>query len=163
MMIQRRLQRLGFHNVGIGIVIEGVDAARHTVLIDPLDELQTECFRLSIPEGDHLPELPGRVHMQQRERRLARREGLHRQMQHHRTVFADRIEHHGLLGFGGHFPYDMDAFGFEPLQMGQSCLCLQTTGAGVRHSCLPWIGAPQASALSMRAAKKRRPVGKVEI
>ena len=47
-------------------------------------------------------------------------EGLPRQMQHHRGILADRIEHHRVAALGGDFADDVDAFGFEPLEMGQT-------------------------------------------
>jgi hypothetical protein len=55
--------------------------------------------------------------VQQRERRLARVEGLHGQVQHHRGVLADRVQHHGVLRLGGDLPDDVDALGLERPQM----------------------------------------------
>jgi hypothetical protein len=42
-------------------------------------------------------------------------EGLHGQVQHHRAVFADRIQHHRVLRFRGDLPDDVDALGFQAL------------------------------------------------
>ena len=58
--------------------------------------------------------------MHQRERRLGRIEGLHRQMQHDGAVFADGIEHHRVLTLGDHLTHDVDTFGLELFEMGQS-------------------------------------------
>ena len=42
-----------------------------------------------------------------------------RQVQHHRAVLADRIEHHRPLALGDHLAHDVDALGLEALEMGQ--------------------------------------------
>src|ERR1700720_1917791 len=42
---------------------------------------------------------------------------LHRQMQQHRGVLADRIEHHRLAELGRHLAHDINAFGLETLQV----------------------------------------------
>ncbi len=76
-------------------------------------------FDHAVAEGVHVAELPARVDVHQREGRLGRVEGLHRQVQHHGAVLADRIQHDGLVGFGHHLAHDVDALGFEALQMGQ--------------------------------------------
>ena len=65
---------------------------------------------------DHLAELPGGVDMQQREWRPAGMKGLARQMQHHRRILADGIEHHRLVAFGRDLADDVDRFGLP-------CLC----------------------------------------
>ena len=70
-----------------------------------------------VAERDHLAELPGRVDVQERERRLRRIERLHRQVQHHRAVLADRIEHHRPLALGDDLAHDVDALGLEALKM----------------------------------------------
>ena len=46
--------------------------------------------------------------------------GLPRQVQHHRGILADRIEHHRIAALGGDFADDVDALGFEPLEVGQT-------------------------------------------
>jgi hypothetical protein len=53
--------------------------------------------------------------MQELERRRRRRKGFQREMQHHRTVFANRIEHDRSLAFGNGFPKDLDTLGLEAL------------------------------------------------
>ena len=57
--------------------------------------------------------------MQKRKRRFRRIERLERQVQHHRAVLADRVEHHGPLALGDDFSHDVDALGFEALKMGE--------------------------------------------
>jgi hypothetical protein len=47
------------------------------------EQLQPSSRAIAVAELDHLAELPGGVDVQQRERRLARIERLHRQVQHH--------------------------------------------------------------------------------
>ena len=78
------------------------------------------CSRqIAIAELDHLPELPGRVDVQQREGQPAGVERLLRQPQHDGGVLADRVEHHRPLELGGHLADDVDALGLEHFQMGQ--------------------------------------------
>ena len=51
-----------------------------------------------------------------------RRRGVERllgQMQHHRGILADRIQHHRIVGLRHDFTQDVDALGFKPLKMGQ--------------------------------------------
>ena len=50
---------------------------------------------------------------------LRRIECLHRQMQHHRRILADGIEHHGMVALRHDLAHDLDAFGLQPLQMRQ--------------------------------------------
>ncbi len=57
--------------------------------------------------------------MQQRERQRPREERLPRQVQHHRAILADRIEHHRPRGFGDRLAQDEDALRLEPVEMGQ--------------------------------------------
>jgi hypothetical protein len=60
--------------------------------------------------------LPPRIDVEDRQRRLARGEGLHRQPPHHRTVLADRIHHHRILGLGRALPHDVNAFRLQVLE-----------------------------------------------
>ena len=59
---------------------------------------------------------------------LAGIERLHREVQHHRAVLADRIQHHRLVALRNDLAHDVDALGLQPLKMGQACrlrdLCL---------------------------------------
>jgi hypothetical protein len=67
----------------------------------------------------HLAELPGGIDVQEREWRLRRVKRLQRQMEHHRTILADRVEHDRLLGLRDRIAHDVDALGLEALQMGK--------------------------------------------
>ena len=49
--------------------------------------------------------------------RLRRVERLQRQVQHHRAVLADRVEHHRLLALGDRLAQDLDALGLEALKV----------------------------------------------
>ncbi|MCY1307910.1 hypothetical protein D9M70_578760 [compost metagenome] len=55
--------------------------------------------------------------MQQREGHATGIKGLARQVQQHRGILADRIEHDRALELGGHFAEDVDRFVLECLQM----------------------------------------------
>ena len=79
----------------------------------------TRRSRGRVAERDHVAELPGGIDVQQRERRLAGREGLQGQVQHHAAVLADRIEHHRPFELGGDLADDVDALGLEGLELGQ--------------------------------------------
>ncbi len=50
----------------------------------------------------------------------AGKKALRRQVQHHRAVLADRIEHHRTLGLGDDLAQDVDALRLELLEMGQA-------------------------------------------
>ncbi len=119
--IKSLLQRLGLHDIGmdLGAVAERPDAARHAVGIDMDDEIKAKPAGGLVAEPDHFLEFPRRIHMQKRERRLAGSEGLHRQMQHHGGVLADGIQHHRIAKFGRDLANDVDAFRFQPVEMGE--------------------------------------------
>ena len=76
----------------------------------------------AVAEGDHLAELPAGVDVQQRDRRARRMERLQQQVQQHRTVLADGIQHHRVAELGRDLAQDVDAFGFEPIEVGQSVI-----------------------------------------
>ena len=81
-------------------------------------QLQAELLRgVVVAKLDHLAKLPGGVDVQQRKRRFAGMERLHRQVQQHRRVLADRIQHDRLAEFGRDLAHDRDAFSLELLQM----------------------------------------------
>jgi hypothetical protein len=40
-------------------------------------------------------------------------------MQHHRAVLADRVKHDRLFALGHHLAHDVDALGFQALQVGE--------------------------------------------
>lgn len=62
-------------------------------------------------------ELPRRVDVQERERRLLRVKGLEGKMHHDRAVLADGIEHDWFLGFGRNLSNDVDGLGLECIEM----------------------------------------------
>ena len=98
---------------------EGADALLYAFFIDVHDQVKPELLRYMVPERDHVPELPGGINMQQRERWLARVEGFQGKMQHHGRILADGVKHDRVVELGGHFPNDVDAFGFQLFEMGE--------------------------------------------
>jgi hypothetical protein len=113
-------------------VADRPDAAFEPVLIDVDEEIELELPRHAVAEGDHVAELPGGVDMKQRERQPARMKGLARQMQHHRRVLADGIEHDRLGAFGRDLADDVDRFGLELVEMGEGGGWHGGLGRGVR-------------------------------
>ena len=120
-LVQRLLQALGFHYIGMhgGTVADRVDALRHAIGILMHVQLHAGFGGTLVAEGDHFAELPAGVHMQQRNRRTRRIKCLQQQVQQHRAVLAHGIQQHRVLKLGGHFAQDVQAFGFKPIQMGQ--------------------------------------------
>src|SRR5665648_1060292 len=92
-------------------------AAGEPVMVGMDDEIEAELLHRPVAEGDHVVELPGGVHMEQRERRLGRPERFPRQMQQDGGVLTDGIEQHGVTELRRRLAEDMDALGFEELQM----------------------------------------------
>lgn len=82
-MIECLPQRLRFHDVGVQFrsACHRIDAASQSVLIDVHDQIDAELAGAGIAKCDHLAKFPGRVDVQQRERRLRRIERLQRQVQ----------------------------------------------------------------------------------
>ena len=122
-LVQRLLQALRLPDVGMdrGAMREGIDAHRQRLGIDVDDQVEAELLGHLAAKLDHFAELPRRVDVEQREGRLRRMERLHGEVQHHRAVLADRVEHHRPLALGDGLAHDVDALGFEPLQVRQ-CL-----------------------------------------
>ena len=52
-------------------------------------------------------------------RRPRGREGLGQNVQQHRGILADRVQHDRIAEFGGDFTEDVDALGLEAVEMGQ--------------------------------------------
>jgi hypothetical protein len=99
-------------------VRDRADAALHAVLIDVHHQVDTKVLGARVTEFDHLAKLPRRIDMKQRKRRLARIERLHRQMQQHRRILADRIQHHDLVALGDGLAHDVNALGLELIEIG---------------------------------------------
>ena len=70
-----------------------------------------------VAELNHFMELIARIDVQQGERDFAGKERLLGQPDHNRRVLADGIQHHRVLKFGGDFANDLNALGFEQVQM----------------------------------------------
>src|SRR5699024_5886723 len=120
--ICRLFQRLRLRVIGVGCpVVARIVAFLHALLIDVLYHSDAELTCPPVPESDHLPELPGRIDMQERERRLFRIERLQRQVKHHRAVLADGIQHDRVLTFRSHFAYDIDRLSLELIKVRQVC------------------------------------------
>ncbi len=100
-------------------VAEGADPLGHPLLVDVHQQVEAALPRHAVAKLDHLPEFPGGIDVQQGKRRLGRKEGLARQVQHHRRILADGVKHHRVLELGHHFPQDVDALGLELFQVGQ--------------------------------------------
>lgn len=101
-------------------MVEGVDPQRLGLRIAMDDQLHARLFGRTFAQLVHRAELPCRIDMQQRKGRACREERLLGKVEHHGRILADRIEHHRLFGLGNDFAQDVDAFGFEPLQVGKA-------------------------------------------
>lgn len=135
--VERLLEPLGLHDVGVlaAAVHEGVDVHGQTVRVLVDDEIQPVLLGGLVPELDHLLELPVGVHVEHGEGDLARVEGLAGQVQHDGGVLADGVHHHRVFKFGGHLADDMDALGFQLLQVSQSLAGDTCTDA----LCIGWL------------------------
>ena len=123
MLVERLAQRLRLHDVGVlaRAVGDRVHAGREAFLIEVDQEVEPEFLRdILVAEPVHVAELPGRVDVEERERRLRRVERLHREVQEHRRVLADRVEEDGLLEAGGDLAEDVDRLCLEFAEMAQT-------------------------------------------
>src|SRR5690606_612857 len=120
-LVQRLLERLGLHHVGVhgSTVADRADALGEAVRVGPGAQLDPGFLRAAVAERDHLAELPGGVHVQQRDRRPRRMEGLEQQVQQHRAVLADRVHHDRVADAGRDLAQDVDALGLEPVEVGE--------------------------------------------
>ena len=120
-VVQRLLQALGFHDVGVDLraMGKGVDAHGQTLGVLVHQELEIVLRLHAVAKGVHLPKLPARVHVQQRKRQLGRVKRLERQVQHHGAVFANRVQHDRVVAAGHHLAHDVDAFRFQALKVGE--------------------------------------------
>ncbi len=105
---------------------KGTNTLAHAILIDMHEQLETLFTRLRIAKLNHLPKLPCRINMQKGERRWSGIECLHRQMQHHRRILADRIKHYRVGKTCRDLAKNMDSFRLKALKMrqvlGQGCM-----------------------------------------
>ena len=120
--VQSLLERLGFHHIGMQrrAVCEWANALGKAIGIGMHQEFESQLFHPRIAVLVHRLELPAGIDVQQWEGRPGRIERLHSQVQHHRAVFADRIEHHRVLALGDNLSHDVDAFGFQQVEMPQA-------------------------------------------
>jgi len=83
------------------------------------DELHPGRGGGAVAKRVHGAELPGRVDMEQGERRRCRAERLAGEVKEHGAVLPRRIEHHRPLALGNAFAQDVDRLGLEPLEVGE--------------------------------------------
>jgi hypothetical protein len=95
----------------------GLDTPRQTLAVHVNDKLEPELVRRRVAERDHVAKLPGRIDVQQWERRLDRTKSFLRDVQHHARILADRIEQDRLAKLGHRFAHDGDRLGLEPLEV----------------------------------------------
>jgi len=116
--VQRLLQPFRLPHVGVQrSVVERVDSFVERFGV-PVDYELVPGGGL-IPRRIHVPELPGRVDVEQREGQRTREEGFLRQVQHHRRILAHRKEHYRLCRLRDCLPEDEDALGLEPVEVGE--------------------------------------------
>jgi hypothetical protein len=100
-------------------VAERADAVANAVRVDVDPQLDAGLGGPAVAERDHFAELPGGVHVQQRDRRQRRRERLEQQVQQHRAVLADRVQQHRVAALGRDLAQDVQALGLEPVEVGR--------------------------------------------
>src|SRR5690606_23458879 len=115
---QRLAQRLGLHDLGVpaGAVALRADALAHAVLVHVHAQLDPGFGRAAVAERDHLAELPGGVHVQQRDRRARRRAGLQQQGPPHPAGPAGGIPPHRVAALARHFAQDVQALRLQAVE-----------------------------------------------
>ena len=132
--VERLLKPFGLPHVGMQrAVVERVDPALLGFGILVNDQFHPRITRGLFAQRIHVPELPRRIDMHQREGRGRRVESFLGKVQHDGAVLADRIEHHRSVRLGGDFAHDVDALGLEPLEVSQG---LGFGHVGLRNTCL---------------------------
>ena len=113
-LIQRLLERLGFHDIGVfgAAVVERVDIGCPPLFVGVHDQFHTRLFSHAVTELDHFAKLPRGVHVHQREWRCTGVKSFARQVQHYRRIFTDGVHHHRVGELSGNFTDDMDRLGF---------------------------------------------------
>ena len=96
-----------------------IDAGPQPVLIDVDNQLAAEFLGATVAELDHFAKFPGRIDVEQRERQRGRIKCLDGEVQQNGAVFADGIEQYRIVRGGEHLAKDVDALGFQALEMGQ--------------------------------------------
>src|ERR1044071_7087125 len=119
MKIKRLLQRFGFHHMSVHRRPgrDRTDTVRNAFLIDIDNQVEAEPLCRLVAESDHVPELPRRVDMHERERQWRRMKCLYRKVKHHARILANRVEHHRVLELRDHFANDLNRLGFEAFEM----------------------------------------------
>ena len=99
--VERLLERLGLHNVGVllAAVGEGAYSRRYALCVGVDEKFEAKVFNMAITKFDHLFEFPGGVNVQQRKRGLAWIESLKCEVQHDGGIFSHRVEHDGIIEF----------------------------------------------------------------
>jgi hypothetical protein len=117
--VERLFERLRLHDVGVArrAMAERGDIVAKPVRVGVGDQIKAVpgCHRIA--EGDHLGKLPAGIDVQQRKRQLARVKRLQCQMQKHRGILADRVEHHRSFELGCNLTKDVDCLVLERLEM----------------------------------------------
>ena len=118
-LVQRLLQRLGLHHVGVhgGAVGQRRDALAHAVLVGVHEHVHVAVRRDAVTERDHLAEFPGGIDVQQRHRRPGGIKRLAQQVQQHRGILADRIQRHRMAEGRLHLAEDVDALRLQVVEM----------------------------------------------
>ena len=117
--------------------------ARSPSSIDVDDQLAAEFLGATVAELDHFAKFPGRIDVEQRERQRGRIECLDGEVQQNGAVLADGIEQYRIVRGGEHLAKDVDALGFQALEMGQghwrTCRRPRTGGSALLPlQCGPW-------------------------
>jgi hypothetical protein len=101
-------------------MVERIDRGGQRFGVLPDDQVHS-CVRSGgFAQLVHGAEFPSRIDMQQREWRRCWIKRLLCQPQHNRRILAHRIQHDGPVGLPHHFSKDMDAFGFEPVEVSEA-------------------------------------------
>ena len=111
------------------------------------DQVEAVLLLYRLTKAVHLLEFPGGIDMEELEGELPGVKRLQREVEHHRRVLANGVQHHGVVELGGDLTDDVDALGFEGLQVSErvgvhaaglislrlwTCVCFmrESTGAG---------------------------------
>ena len=118
-LVQGLFQPLGFHHIGVQgtAMVKRVDVLFNTLGVDMDNKVHANIPRHLVPKVIHGGKLPAGVYMHQGKGRRAGIKSLLRQVQHHRRIFAHRIEHHRVFGLGHHLTHDVNALGFEAVEV----------------------------------------------